>query len=291
MKILPAFAFALALTLAANSPAQSLLFDFGTTPATGTVVVSAAGANATYYGGPAGLTGNLTYNVISGTDPTNNTTTTPSPYRFSDNSTATNISLSLFTGTAYASMNSTGAPFPRTGFNGSRSGVGVFQTPGGGTSLWADLIGATNTSAQTNDFLGTSIAGMAAGQYTVYMIVNNTFNSANGTLSYDLRIGQGAAGVTNFSNFTNTTITGNYANIASQTASWSAAENVHWASFNINLSANNTLYLGSYRSASGTLGQNQMGLFNGIQIVAVPEPAVASLAALGIALLLRRRRR
>jgi len=277
------------LQIASVASGAALLIDFGTTPATGQVTVNATAAPQ--LGGPAGLTGNLVYNTISGTDNSNTTTTFPSTYRYSDNSTATGVSVSIATGTAWNSMASGPAAFTRVGFDGARSGVGVFATPASpnNTKLFADFASAANAS-NTNDYIGLSIQGLTAGQYLIYAITNNTYLNATGSQTRQVRAGTGAVGLTDYSGFAAaTTLSYDYTNIAADTATWAAAEGKYWTSFTVTLTeSNNTLYLGGFKS-----GDNQGGLFNSVQIVAVPEPSagVALVAGFGLLAVMRRRAR
>jgi hypothetical protein len=274
--------------------AQALLFDFGTSPATGQVTVNATAAPS--LGGPAGLTGNITYNTVSGTDNNNTSLTFPGTYQYSNGTTATGLSLSFMSGST-ASPNqfntlSAVTPFTRNGFSAARSGIGVFATPSSpnNTALFRDIAASANGDS-TTDTLALSISGLAAGQYTVYVIINNTYNTANGDVTRTVRVGTGASGLTSLGSVgTANTLNFNYTNIVADTATWSAAENKYWTSISATVDAtNNTLYIASHR-----FNDQQGGVFNAIQIVPVPEPsafaALAGLGALGFAASRRRRR-
>jgi hypothetical protein len=183
-------------------------------------------------------------------------------------------------------------PFTRNGFSAARSGIGVFATPSApnNTALFRDIAASANGDS-TTDTLALSISGLAAGQYTVYVIINNTYNTANGDVTRTVRVGTGASGLTSLGSVgTANTLNFNYTNIVADTATWSAAENKYWTSISATVDAtNNTLYIASHR-----FNDQQGGVFNAIQIVPVPEPsafaALAGLGALGFAASRRRRR-
>jgi hypothetical protein len=286
----PLAALLLLACAATHARAQALLFDFGTTPATGQVTVNATAAPS--LGGPAGLTGNLVYNVFSGTD-SNQNVTAPTSYQYADGSAAPALSFTFRSGTSWSSL-STATPFTRVGVSGGRSGVGVFATPGApnNTNLFTDFISASNSNS-TTDYLSLEIGGLAPGDYDIFVVSNQTYNQTAGDNSRTVRAGVGSAGLSDLSSLgTVNTLSYNYTNIVADTATWADAEGKYWTSFRLTIGSTattNTLYLGGFRS-----GDQQGGVFNAIQIVAVPEPAtfsaLAGLGALGIASLRRRRR-
>jgi hypothetical protein len=234
------------------------------------------------------LTGNITYNVISGTDSAVNTATFPASYKYADNSDATGVSVAIAVGTAWTNISSETGEFVRQGFSGARSGLGVFATPASpnNTNLFSDFTSAANSNSST-DYIGVRIGGLAAGTYTVYALSNNTYLNVAGANTRQIRAGTGAAGLTDYSGFAAaTTLSYDYTNIAADTATWAAAEGKYWTSFTVNVTAtNNTIYLGGFKS-----GDQQGGTFNSIMII--PEPGSLALVgiALGSLLLFRRRK-
>ncbi len=247
------------LTVQAGSPggstgsAKSLLLDFGTTPATGQNTVDATATPA--LGGPAALTGSLTYNVLTGSDNGQNLTA-PASYQYSDTSPAAGVSVTAYTGPSWTNIRGGPAAFTRSGVNNGRSGLGVFAS-----ATYADLVAAANSG--TNDYLSLVVSGLPAGTYTVYAITNNTYLQSTGAQTRVVRAAAAAASLADYSTLPSVTLNYDYATITTDTATWSAASGKYWTSFTITLdAANPALHLGGFKS-----GDNQGGVFNAVQIV------------------------
>lgn len=273
--------FAMALPTYAQ---QVLMFDFGPTAVSGTSTVNSVSVNNTvnspYHTVNTSFTGS-TWNQVNTTD------IAAGSLKFSDNSTATGISLNLGSATSGSTLVdlSTQPTSSALNTNVNATTTGVYG---------AGSVGKDATFVNSGGRIGVQIGGLSAGSYDVYVIARNTNLGTASTNPNNQTVYIGTSSTSgNFdfgSGFSSATLS--YGSSASQyTSAWVQGEN--YVKFSIVLTSDQVLNLAVAGTPTGT-GTETRGFLNTIQIVsAVPEPsAFAALAGLGaLAFVVVRRRR
>lgn len=278
------------------APAQTLLFNFHSTAAADTGPVAAPYLLTD----PAHAIGGL-----SASDTTWNNFNTASPSSLllgSDGSAATGVSVVFGGESAVGSgvLDYTSTAAIRTNVNlGSGGGA-----PGQQSLLGTGSIYGTNTTstapgrlgwlgsgaANAGSAIGMRVDGLAAGDYTIYIMSRNTNSNvaslpmllylATGVTSNSFDFNLLSPGVQMNSGYT----TGSY---AGQFTTFTQEDNYYAAT--ISLAAGQSLYL-----ASDGTGAETRGFLNMVEIVAVPEPSTLTLTLVSlsaiVAVCIRRKR-
>lgn len=281
MKKLPSFTLAMLLAMAAPSHASTLLLDFGPTTITpGSETVSPGHAAA----------------AVPLADTTWNSRTSgaaTSSLNYGDGSTATGVSLIMGQESAAGSGTIT--------LDGTVTGS--LAGSGGGINTKPYLIGAgriygqnspTSISTPGRDALfgaagsavGLRVDGLAAGTYEIHTMARNTNSNAD-LVPMNIYASAGASsGSFTFSALTAAAQENTGYTTAAYTNQYSVfTEGQNYVVSTVTLADGESLYL----AVDGASATETRGFLNMVQIVAIPEPSVALLGALGLVALFRRR--
>lgn len=285
MKTLPLTLLSVAVWTSQPLSAASLMLDFGPT----------AVASPYLSLSPGHVLGNLT-----GSDTTWNTISTSSSVtnlKYSNGTDTSGITLVLgqesSVGNGSISYSTTIGNIALPGTGGGTSGRKSLLTTG---SIYGD---DTNSTAAGRDgffgggtaaagaAIGLRLDGLAAGDYTVYVMGRNTSSNDTGSRAMTFYTTTGASsGTFAFGSATSgSQVNTTYTNAAytNQFNSFVAGEN--YVAFNISLATGESLFL----ATDGT-GLETRGFLNMVQIVSVPESSALLLGFVGLLPLFRRRR-
>jgi hypothetical protein len=260
-----AFSLAAAMGICSDAGAAVLMLDFG-----GTTVAGTDRTNSPYHAVNGSFTDTSWNSQGQGNDPS---------HVWSDGTTATGVSLTTLKGNAGSTA------LTSAGWSSSVNATAVNTGIYAGTSVARDGHMMTSNFSEHRP-IGIQLSGLAPGEYDVYITGRNTnYTAAEYTVNHYVAAGA-TAGSFDF---------GAYAT-GSNTFAASATDKVDsWQFTPGNASASNyvkltvTLTQANPYLNIGTIGSGTNGVFNSVQVVAVPEPA--SLGLLVLAGLAARRRR
>jgi len=244
--------------------AQVLMLDFGPTTVSGSNV-----SNSPY---------NTANPSFSGTNWNQIGTADVSSLINADGSAASGLSLNIGATTAATTASSTlglgNVPSGNAAL-GAITNTGIYA----GSSVGTD--GIFTSSSGNSRAVGFQLSGLAIGTYDIYVTARNTSSNANYTQT--AFVGTSAAGnfVLNGPGMTSETLS--FANGSSATSAW--VEDANYLKFTVTLGVGDVLNVATLGG-----GGESRGFLNSVQIVAVPEPAIATMLGLSGVLFCFRRR-
>lgn len=284
MKKIPSLAIAVLGLTGGLSSAANLMLDFGPTAVGSDYQTLSPGHSSGTVS-----TDQVTWNHIS--------SMTPPSLSYGNGSTASGISLTM--GQESTPGNNT------VDFSTAISNLALAGT-GGGTAGRQNLLttgsiygnNSSSTAVARDGFfgggtgsvgsaVGLRVDGLASGQYLIYVMSRNTNSNNSPGAAMNVFANTGESSETfdfaSLSAFSQSNVTYASSGYAGQYSSFVNGEN--YVVIDVTLGDNDSLFL----AVDGT-GTENRGFLNMVQIVQVPEPASAFLAATGFILFLRRRR-
>ena len=258
MKILPELFVSsllpLVISLSATSAASAfvLQLDFGPTTPTG-----------------ANLTNSPYHSVLGGSESTWNVlgTTDSSSLFYGDGTAATGVAIDLGSSANNDLINFANQPGSNNAL-GVRINDGVFS----GNSVGRD--GIFHGSSGEKNVIGLKITGLDLGIYDIFMVGINTNITPNAAGSAGLPQNMGALATTNVGTLDiaslSSALVSNYETVSDpDAANW--IEGTNFARFSVTLTADNpvlTLF---------TVGNDDRGFLNSVQVTVIPEPSTYAL--------------
>lgn len=288
MKKIPSLAIAVLGLAGGLSSGANLMLDFGPTAVGSDYLTLSPGHNAGMVS-----TDQVTWNQIA--------SMTPPTLFYANGATASGVSLAMgqesTPGNNVVDFSSAIANLGLAGSGGGTAGRQNLLTTGSiyGNNSTSTAVGRDGFfgggSGSVGSAVGLRVDGLAAGQYLIYVMARNTNSNANPGAAMNVyantaEISGESGGTFDFSGlsaFSQSNVT--YANSGYTDQYTHFVNGGNYVVIDITIADDASLFL----AIDGTGSENR-GFLNMVQIVQVPEPASAFLAATGFILFLRRRR-